>query len=662
MTRSVKAKARNKKQKGAEDDFPAYRKDKLTMQQEARNTEGRSLWRAGVSLRHRAVQFVSAQDLQPDQENEPQPAELDKDELSKKPQEPCANKSKTTSTPAHQAGVEDTPLCLNPAGNITPVSNPDPGTGPSPICIDSSEDEIVFRGRRTEQYWKAQSTNPLIPHSIAGTTGGSRPGEGIGRKKLELSLANPDAEFISVSDDASNLRRRRNSNTFVPIKHGKQKQKLQRFTKDEDDVLADYIANIDDEYLMLDNSSQSTEVTGHDLEAIEPAAPITRPGPMNPRVMKLSVLDKVENTSQAHEKPTLHENEATCENSDQGLLTLSGQENHENAKTQDDWNTQQLHSDSELIVSSGASDAEDDEANELDDLETLEGNFFASATAFADALELDPYYGFDIMDYNRPSLRGKDHPFDDMLSDSDLESRLANAWQSDRNKKKLRKQKREELRSQGLLGRTRQGPVLKTKYANGIDSEDLKSEIRNFLLSPNNRCFSNPAQRIQTAHGLQTSDNDLCSLALPSMAKQHRKLVHELANALCLNSQSRGKGSSRFPIIHKTSRTPVYTQKTSFQMDRILYKGRLGQRGFKPRDQNSTKTSKSRRGRPDSSVSYMDGDVVGGSAPEIGSENKGRAMLEKMGWSIGTPLGATNNKGILLPVAHVVKNSRAGLG
>jgi len=58
----------------------------------------------------------------------------------------------------------------------------------------------------------------------------------------------------------------------------------------------------------------------------------------------------------------------------------------------------------------------------------------------------------------------------------------------------------------------------------------------------------------------------------------------------------------------------------------------------------------------------MDGDIVGASAPEIGAENKGRAMLEKMGWITGTALGASNNKGILQPVVHVVKRSRAGLG
>jgi len=37
-------------------------------------------------------------------------------------------------------------------------------------------------------------------------------------------------------------------------------------------------------------------------------------------------------------------------------------------------------------------------------------------------------------------------------------------------------------------------------------------------------------------------------------------------------------------------------------------------------------------------------------------------MLEKMGWSSGTALGALNNKGILEPVSHVVKTTKAGLG
>ena len=71
---------------------------------------------------------------------------------------------------------------------------------------------------------------------------------------------------------------------------------------------------------------------------------------------------------------------------------------------------------------------------------------------------------------------------------------------------------------------------------------------------------------------------------------------------------------------------------------------------------------KIRDGGSSAAVAYRDGDVVGAAAPELGTGNRGRAMLEKMGWSTGTALGAYNNKGLLQPVAHIIKNSRAGLG
>lgn len=120
---------------------------------------------------------------------------------------------------------------------------------------------------------------------------------------------------------------------------------------------------------------------------------------------------------------------------------------------------------------------------------------FPSASRFADALESDPYYGFDIMDFSRPSLRKKAKgkkkgPPDLMLSDSELEMELEQAWKNDREKKKSRKQKREELRSRGLLGRSIDKPDLKSKYANGIGVDDLKLEIRIFLLSSKDRWFA----------------------------------------------------------------------------------------------------------------------------------------------------------------------------
>ena len=148
-------------------------------------------------------------------------------------------------------------------------------------------------------------------------------------------------------------------------------------------------------------------------------------------------------------------------------------------------------------------DSVDDEAN-FENLASLQGLFtkqktkFASnntapisASKFADALESDPYYGFDIMDFNRPSLRkkakGKKAPPDFMVSDSEFEMELEETWKNDREKKKSKKQKREELRSQGLLGRSMDKPDLRSKYADGMSFDDLKSEIRTFLLSQKDR-------------------------------------------------------------------------------------------------------------------------------------------------------------------------------
>ena len=147
------------------------------------------------------------------------------------------------------------------------------------------------------------------------------------------------------------------------------------------------------------------------------------------------------------------------------------------------------------------------------------------------------------------------------------------------------------------------------------------------------------------------------------MDQRDRKTVHEIAHVFNLRSKSVGSGRNRFPVLYKTSRTTRYSEDTVIDID-----ARLGQRRFFPRMDR-----KGKRGPPvgrkgggggfaGAAVSYRDGEVVGAAAPELGIENKGRAMLEKMGWSTGTALGALNNKGITQPIAHTVKTTRAGLG
>ncbi len=90
------------------------------------------------------------------------------------------------------------------------------------------------------------------------------------------------------------------------------------------------------------------------------------------------------------------------------------------------------------------------------------------------------------MDFDRPSLKkkpkGRKGKLEFDLSDSELEASMQMAWDNDRVKKKERKQEREELRAQGLLGSKNGKPELKQKYKEGMGIHAVKEEIKNFLM------------------------------------------------------------------------------------------------------------------------------------------------------------------------------------
>ena len=109
-----------------------------------------------------------------------------------------------------------------------------------------------------------------------------------------------------------------------------------------------------------------------------------------------------------------------------------------------------------------------------------------SATILADVLDPDLYNGFDVLDQQKLSSRRKQKGWHEKLSvelsDSELEQSIQVAWEKDRTKKKLRKQERQELRAQGLLGKKNRVD-LKAKYSEGISIIEVKKEIKDFLLS-----------------------------------------------------------------------------------------------------------------------------------------------------------------------------------
>ncbi|KAI1478600.1 hypothetical protein F4774DRAFT_385486 [Daldinia eschscholtzii] len=264
---------------------------------------------------------------------------------------------------------------------------------------------------------------------------------------------------------------------------------------------------------------------------------------------------------------------------------------------------------------------------------------FPSATQMADAFD-----ELDLMDWHRPSLNNfkKGLPTFD-LSDSELEEAMRLTHQRDRLKKAEKKRAREELRSQGLLGKNVNPNDLRIKYLGGMSLDDLANELEAFLLGSKEQ------------------------LILPPFDKDTRKTVHALANKFKIKSQSAGKGKDRYPVLYRCKATLPFDRVT---FDRTF--DRVRQTWFPRVDANPKLVDETRilkraearsgKSRFKSSLTYREGDIVGQNAVEIGSENKGRTMLEKMGWSKGMALGSEENKGIMVPITHVVKKSKAGLG
>lgn len=146
------------------------------------------------------------------------------------------------------------------------------------------------------------------------------------------------------------------------------------------------------------------------------------------------------------------------------------------------------------------------------------------------------------------------------------------------------------------------------------------------------------------------------------MDSNARKSIHEICLRLNVKSKSTGGGDQRRPILHRTKRTGTYRE-AAFE----AAFARPGRKYFHRLDVNKPKGGRgvakpNGRGINHASFTYKDGEVVGGGAPELAANNKGRALMEKMGWSAGMALGANDNQGILQPVPHIVKRTKAGLG
>ncbi|ANB16006.1 Sqs1p [Sugiyamaella lignohabitans] len=230
------------------------------------------------------------------------------------------------------------------------------------------------------------------------------------------------------------------------------------------------------------------------------------------------------------------------------------------------------------------------------------------------------------------------------VSDDEIREYLEKQWVKSREAKRIRKQQREELRKAGLLKKPKKSAKdvthLKYRYLDKITVDDVVQEIENFI------------------HNESTT-----TLQFPPVDYNARYIIEKLCQAYYLKSQCRGDGLNKVIIATKTS--------SSFgDFDEPKVNRYLNRRKVFPR--TDTKRESVRRKRPAEMklqkssggggiVHHKEGDVVGATADELGADNIGRQMLEKMGWKVGMGLG-TRSVGIIEPIAAKVKKTKWGIG
>ena len=96
-----------------------------------------------------------------------------------------------------------------------------------------------------------------------------------------------------------------------------------------------------------------------------------------------------------------------------------------------------------------------------------------------------------------------------------------------------------------------------------------------------------------------------------------RKIVHEVANRFKIKSKSTGAGANRRPVLHRTKITVKYTE--------LHFETTMARTQRRKFARPSGKAAGPGAGRVNhAAVTVRDGEVVGGSAPEIGDRKSTR--------------------------------------
>ncbi|KAI0453989.1 hypothetical protein F5B21DRAFT_267873 [Xylaria acuta] len=613
------------------DNSPFARPHGYTLAEEARNTASnrRGFRGRDARLRYQPVTFISAGFMDPLKD-------------FKLPEQTDASMQAKAAVPSPGVSGDLVPNVPNPAESRTqspgvnrtaqhePAQVDESQDDGSDVGSDSSEEVILFKGRNAG---RQQPQNPSLKPVIGGNDG--RNATVSHEINLELRFAKESMDIAIDSGSVSKV----GEVDFISLNTNHSKRPSSRKLRsdpnlDDDEeaaIIADYIANMqrdddeneDDVGLGSHSFSILRDLGGTDSDAM--------PGQASSGDESGDELDE-EDEEDADAQRRL-------ESEDERLAQLIAKQEDLGLCDDDVMLFDGTYPDDGWIAASSAPRRKKKSASKKSRM-FREGSQFPSATRMAEALD-----ELHLMEMQNSRLqRSKKCPISFGLLDPELEDALNVAIKKDRLRKADKKKAREELRSQGLLGKNSNPHDLRTKYPGGMSLDDLADELEGFMLSPREQ------------------------LILPPFDKGARKIVHTIANALDIKSKSAGAGTGRCPVLYRVKTTLPYDEamfeqafsrvrRTWFPRvdvdEKLVQQTRILKR-------TEARTGKSRTGK--SSTSLREGDIVGQHASEIGVQNKGRAMLEKMGWAKGMSLGTIETQGIIVPLTHVIKKTKAGLG
>ncbi|KAI0467232.1 hypothetical protein F4859DRAFT_270566 [Xylaria cf. heliscus] len=614
------------------DKSPFARPHGYTLAEEARNTASnrRGFRGRDARLRYQPVTFISAGFMDPLKDFEvPEQADTSMQAKAAIPS-PDAGGDLATNTPS-PAESRTQPPGINCTSQHELAQEDEYPDDKSDVGSDSTEEVILFKGRNAgHQQQKSSSPKPVV----SGNDGRSAT---LPREiNLEMRLAKGSKDVADSSNSISEVAVEVEEVDFISLNANHPKRPSSRKPSsnlnlaedDEEAIIADYIANMRD-----DGDDEDEDDIDH-----------SGPGSHSFSILRdLGGTDSDAMPSRDGSGDELGDDDADLQRrlelEDEQLAQLIAKQEDLGFCDDDIMLFDGAYPNGGWIVAASAPRRKNKGASKKSRI-FQGGSRFPNATRMAEAFD-----ELDHMDMQKSRLqRSKKGPISFGLSDSELEDALNIAIKKDRLKKADKKKAREELRTQGLPGKNVNPHDLRVKYQGGMSLDDLADELEAFMLSTREQ------------------------LILPPFDKGARKIIHTIANAFNIKSKSAGAGTGRYPVLYRVKATlpynePMFEQafsrvrRTWFPRvdvdEKVVQQTRILKRA-------DTRVGKSRTGK--SSIILREGDIVGQHASEIGVENKGRAMLEKMGWSKGMSLGTVETQGIIVPLTHIIKKTKAGLG